>query len=213
MEDILNKQIDSFGITNFLSASKNYTEKFFPDLNLTNLFTNSLKGDISNVFSNQNIGNLFLNELKLAISLLVSIIIIIIIHSIFKAIVENLGNSNFCQIIYFLQYLIIATVTINYFFNVLDITKETINNIVSFINLLIPLLMTLMLTTGSIATTTMIQPILIFMMSFIGNFINLYLIPLLLISITISIVSNLSDKIQIEKISKFFKSSIVWILE
>lgn len=212
MEDILNKQIDSFGITNFLSASKNYTEKFFPDLNLTNLFTNSLKGDISNVFSNQNIGNLFLNELKLAISLLVSIIIIIIIHSIFKAIVENLGNSNFCQIIYFLQYLIIATVTINYFFNVLDITKETINNIVSFINLLIPLLMTLMLTTGSIATTTMIQPILIFMMSFIGNFINLYLIPLLLISITISIVSNLSDKIQIEKISKFFKSSIVWIL-
>ena len=49
-------------------------------------------------------------------------------------------------------------------------------------------------------------------MSFIGNFINSFLIPILLISITISIVSNFSDKIQIDRLSKFLKSSIVWSL-
>lgn len=212
MEEILNEQIDSFGISNFLAASKSYTEEFFPDLDIANLFNNSLKGDVSSVFSIKNIGELFLNEINLAVSLLISIVIIIIVHSIFKAIVENLGNSSFAQVIYFVQYLIIATVTINYFLNVLEITKETINNVVNFINLLIPLLITLMLTTGCIITTTVVQPILIFMISFIGNFINLYLIPLLLISLSISIVSNLSDKVQIEKFSKFFKSSIVWIL-
>lgn len=212
MEEILNNQINLFGISNFLSESKKYTEKFFPNLDINTLFSNSLKGDISNVFVGQKIENIFLGEIYLAISLLISIIVIIIVHSIFKAIVENLGNSSFCQVIYFLQYLIIATVTIKYFFYVLEITKETITDVVSFINLLIPILMTLMLTTGCITTTTIIQPILIFMISFIGNFISLYLIPLLLISISISIVSNLSDKVQIEKFSKFFKSSIIWIL-
>lgn len=212
MEDILNNQIESFGISDFLKASKEYTKEIFPDLDIMNLFNNSLSGNITNVFSLQNIGKLFLNEINLAVSLLISILIIIIIHSIFKAIVENLGNSSFSQVIYFLQYLIIATVTINYFLTVLEVTKEAISNVTNFINLLIPLLMTLMLTTGTITTATTIQPVLIFMISFIGNFINLYLIPLLLISISISIVSNLSDKVQIEKFSKFFKSSIVWIL-
>ncbi len=212
MEDILNNQIETFGISKFLNASKQYTEEVFPDLDIMNLFNNSLSGNITNVFSLQNIGKIFLNEINLAISLLISILIIIIIHSVFKAIVENLGNSSFSQVIYFVQYLIIATVTINYFLTVLEVTKDAISNVTNFINLLIPLLMTLMLTTGTITTATAIQPILIFMISFIGNFINLYLIPLLLISISISIVSNLSDKVQIEKFSKFFKSSIVWIL-
>lgn len=212
MEDILNEQIDSFGIGDFLKASKSYTEEFFPNLDIENLFSNSLSGNIMEVFSVKNIGTFFLNEINLALSLLIGIIIIIVIHSIVKAIIENLENSSINQVIYFVQYLIIATVTINYFLDVLEITKETINNLVNFINSLIPLLMTLMLTTGSITTTTIVQPILIIMITFIGNFINLYLIPLLLVSISISIVSNLSDKVQIEKFSKFFKSSIVWIL-
>ncbi len=212
MQEILNEQIDSLGINNFLNASKKYTENVFPDLDIVSLFNNSLNGDISNTFSIKNVGEIFLNELNIAISLLISILIIIIVHSIFKAIAENLENTSVSQIIYFIEYLIIVTVTINYFLNILNITKESINNVVNFINLLIPLLITLMLTTGTLVSTTAIQPILIFMINFIGNFINLYLIPLLLISMSISIVSNFSDKVQIERISKFFKSSIVWIL-
>lgn len=212
MEGILNNQIESLGIADFLKASKEYTEEFFPDLNIETLFSNTIQGDISGIFSKLNIGNILLNEINLVITLFISVLIVIIVHSIFKAIVENLGNSEFGQVIYFIQYLIIATITINYFLDILETTKATINDVVNFINLLIPILMTLMLTTGSITTTTIIEPILIFMITFIGNFINLYLIPLLLISISISIVSNLSDRIQIDRFSKFFKSSIVWIL-
>ena len=46
----------------------------------------------------------------------------------------------------------------------------------------------------------------------LGNFFNNFLIPVLLMSITFSIISNISDKVQLDKLSKFFKSSIVWIL-
>ncbi len=35
---------------------------------------------------------------------MIDVIIIIIINSIFKAIIENLGNSNSAQITYYLQY-------------------------------------------------------------------------------------------------------------
>ena len=112
-------------------------------------------------------------------------------------------HSGSSQVVYFIQYLIIVTVVINTFVSVLNITKEAIENIINFMNLLIPILITLMLTTGNLVTTSILQPVLIFMINFIGNFINSFLIPILLISITISIVSNISDKIQIERLSKF----------
>ncbi|MCI9365681.1 MAG: hypothetical protein HFJ54_03585 [Clostridia bacterium] len=38
------------------------------------------------------------------------------------------------------------------------------------------------------------------------------LIPLILVSTALGIVSQVSDKIQIKKLSKFFKSGVVWFL-
>ena len=83
---------------------------------------------------------------------------------------------------------------------------------IDFMNLLVPLMTTLMLTTGSITTSSIVQPVLIFVINFIGNFINSFLIPILMVSITLGIISNVSDKVQIDKFSKFLKSSIVWFL-
>ncbi len=212
MNEMINSQTKILGIDDFLNSAKKYTENVFPNLNINELFTSSLTGNIGNVFEISNIGKIFLQEIEIAIKLMISVVVIIIIHSIFKAIIENLGNSSSSKIVYFVQYLIIVTIIINSFLTILNLTRESINNIVNFMNLLIPLLITLMLTTGSLVTTSISQPILIFMVNFIGNFIADFLIPLLLVAITISIISNISDKIQINRLSKFLKSSIVWIL-
>lgn len=212
MNEIIKTQTDALGINNFLESAKNYTENSFPDLDIMQLFSDSISGNIGNIFEYSNIEKIFSNEIGAAVNLMISVLIIIIIHSIFKAIIENLGNSSSSQVVYFIQYLIIVTVVVNTFVSILTVTKEAIENIINFMNLLIPILITLMLTTGNLVTTTILQPVLIFMINFIGNFINAFLIPILLISITISIVSNISDKIQIERLSKFLKSSIIWIL-
>ena len=98
---------------------------------------------------------------------MVTVLIVIIIHSIFKAIIENLGNHASSKMIYFIQYLIIVTLITDSFVSVIDLTRNSIGEIVDFMNLLIPLLSTLMLTTGSITTTGIIQPMILFMISFI----------------------------------------------
>lgn len=212
MNEIIKSQSNVLGINEFLDSAKTYTESSFPNLDIMKLFSDSISGNIGNFFEYSNIGKIFSNEISYAINLMISVLIIIIIHSIFKAIIENLGNSSSSQVVYFIQYLLIVTVVVNTFISILDLTKISISNIVNFMNLLIPILITLMLTTGNLVTTNVLQPVLIFMINFIGNFINSFLIPLLLISITISIISNVSDKIQIGRLSKFLKSSVIWIL-
>ena len=67
------------------------------------------------------------------------------------------------------------------FTEIIKIVKETANDLVGFINVLIPLLLTLLVYTGNIATSTLLQPIILFISNFIGNIIVDILIPIILI--------------------------------
>ena len=78
--------------------------------------------------------------------------------------------------------------------------------------MLIPLLLTLMVYTGNIATSTILEPIILCASNFIGNIIADVLIPIVLIIVVFSIISKISERIQIEKMSKFLKSGVVWFL-
>jgi stage III sporulation protein AE len=98
------------------------------------------------------------------------------------------------------------------FSDIISLIKESIQNMTSFTNLLIPIMMTLIITTGSVTTATIIQPILVFMISLIGNFINNIAIPIVLVSTALGIVSKISNKVQIDRLAKRLKSSTIWII-
>ena len=106
----------------------------------------------------------------------------------------------------------IVTLIMTNFASIISTIKEAIQNLVGFSNCLIPLLMTLMLATGNITTVGVIEPVLMFIITFIGNMISGILLPLVLISTALSIISKVSDRVQVNKIAKFMKSSVVWVL-
>ena len=212
MEEILESQMNSLNINQFLDSAQTFTNEIFPDFNINDFFYSSLTGNFNNISIINYIAKILSEELMIAISLISSVLIIIVIHSIFKTITESLGNSTASQVVYMIQYLVIVTMITNTLVSVLDITKNSISELINFMNLLIPILITLMLTTGCIVTTGMVQPILILLITFIGNFINNFIIPIVLISIVFSIVSNISNKLNINRISKFMKSTIIWVI-
>ena len=135
-----------------------------------------------------------------------------VIHGILKSISDGLNNKGVAQVAYYVQYIMIVALVMTNFAEVINMVKQSIQNLVSFINLLIPILITLMITTGSITSAGVIEPIILFMITIIGNFIVNVAIPIVLISTALGIISQISDKIQIDKLAKFFKSSTVWTL-
>ena len=98
------------------------------------------------------------------------------------------------------------------FSQIVSMIKTSTINMVGFINVLIPLLTTLMVFTGNLTTTSMVQPVIMFSVNFIGNIIQTVILPIVLIASSMSIISKISDKIQIDRISKMLKSGITWLL-
>lgn len=211
-EEILASQQDSLNISSFIEETKKYTQNTFEDLDMGEIFSSAITGDIDNETLLKTFFNMAGEEVLDCISILGSIVVIIVIHSILKSISEGLENKSISQITYYVQYILIVTLIMTNFADILSMVTTSINNLVGFMNSLIPILITLMLTTGNIASAGIIEPIILFIITFIGNFITSVLIPFVLIANVLGIVSKVSDRVQIDKLSKFFNSSVVWVL-
>ena len=211
-EQILEEHKSNFGISEFIKETGKYGGEFLEDINISEMLNEALTGKVDNAKIYRKVLNIFGVEIKQSIKTLISILVIVVIHSILKSISDNLENGNVAKIIYYVQYIIIVSIIMSNFTEIISLIKETANNLVGFMNLLLPILITLMTYTGSIVTGGLIQPIILFMVNLIGNIIQSILIPFVLIIAVLSIVTKISDKVQVTKITKFFKSSITWFL-
>lgn len=205
-------QKETFGINSFIENSKQYTGEFFADADISEILNSAISGKVDNSKIYKKILNILGTEVQTGIKSLLSILAIIIIHSILKSISESLENDSISKLIYYVQYIAIVTIIMSNFSDIINLVKQTSNNLIGFMNTLIPVLVSLMLYTGSITTTSILEPIILFLINFIGNLIQNILIPIILIIASISIISKISDQVQVAKLSKFLKSSTLWFL-
>ena len=210
--ETIKQQQGEFKIQNFLKNSKEYTGEFFEDIDINEILNRAIKGEVDNSTLLKKILNLLGAEVVDNVKTIVSILAIIVIHSILKSISESLENDGIAKLIYYVQYILIVTIIMTNFSDIVELVQDTTSNLVGFMNMLVPLLISLMLYTGSITTSSIIEPIILFMINFIGNMIQNIIVPFVLILTSLVIISKISDRVQIDKLSKFLKSGITWFL-
>lgn len=211
-DEIVESTEEMLDISSFITEAKKYTEDVFKDMDFSETLSSAMKGDLDGGSIAKRIINLLGIEIRSQITMIGSIIIIIVVHSILKSVSDGLDNGGISQITYFVQYILIVTLIMTNFAGIISSIKDTIQNLVGFSYSLIPLLLALMMITGNIVTASAVQPILLILITFIGNFISTFLLPMILIGTSLGIISKISDKVQIDKLAKTFKSSVVWIL-
>lgn len=211
-DEIIDSQKEELNISEFIEEADKYTKQTFKDVDVNDMLSSAIKGKIEKKTLFSGVINLFGNEIKNTLNVLGTILIIIVIHSILKTISENLENQNVSKITYYVQYILIATLILNNFADIISSTKEAINNMTGFIQVLTPLLVTLVATTGSVVTANIMQPILLVVINIISNLFQNFFIPIVLISTALTIISKISDKVQIGKLSKFLNSTVIWVI-
>lgn len=172
------EQQEEFKIQDFIKNAEKFTGEFFEDIDINEILNDAIKGEVDNSTLLKKILNILGKEVTTNIKSLVSILAIILIHSILKSISESLENNNISKLIYYVQYILIVTVIMSNFTDIIKLVQDTTGNLIGFMNALVPLLITLMMYTGSITTSSVVEPIILFMINFIGNIIQNLIIPL-----------------------------------
>lgn len=169
-EETIQEQQEEFGIQDFLKNSKQYTGEFFEDMDLEETLKDAIKGDIDNASIGKRILNLLGSEFVTSLKAIGGILVIIVIHSILKSISESLENDSISKLIYYVQYILIITIVLASFSDIVKMVQDTTTNLVAFMNMLVPLLITLMMSTGSIITSGVLEPIILFIINFIRQY-------------------------------------------
>ncbi len=209
-EKIIKSQIEALGIHDFIEQSDKYSSEVFEDINISEVMTNAVQGKVDNSTIYRRVLSLFAEEIRNVIASFGGILAIILIHSILKTITDGLENKSVGEIVYYVQYILIIAMVVSNFSDIIVLMNNSIKKLVEFSYMLLPILIALMTVTGSAISATMVQPILLLMIVFIGNIITNLIIPIVLISVSIGIVSNISSRVKIDKVSKFLKSSVIW---
>ena len=207
-EETLEEAEDEYNIKGFLNSAKGYTE----DIKIDDVYKSSITGDFNNKKFLNVIFSLFSKTFKETIKNFSSIIVIILISTILKSIADNLGNESVSKIAYFAEFALILTILLKNFSEIIIEMKKSLENLLSFSNTLIPLLSTLLIASGHISASSILEPLLILLVTFACNFIKNAVIPLILISTAVGIISNISDEVQLHRFSKFLKKGAIWVL-
>ncbi len=209
-EETIEEQQEEFGISEFIEQAEEYSGEFFEDIDMNEILENAIKGEVDNQTLFQKVLSVLGGEVVDGLTVLGSILAIVVIHSILKSVSESLENDTISKLIYYVQYILIVTIVMMNFLDIVQIVKDTCNNLIGFMNILIPLLISLMIYTGSITTSGVLEPIILFLINFIGNMIQTLIIPIVLVFTSLIVISKISDNVQIDKLSKFLKSGVVW---
>ena len=88
--------------------------------------------------------------------------------------------------------------------------ENSITGLVNIMNVLFPILITLMIGVGANVSAGVFQPIVAIICTYVADFFKFFILPLFLISFLFNIISNLSDNIKLDKFGSFISSLFKW---
>lgn len=198
----------------YINELKSYGTEAFPEIYEDKFIEELLSGKV-NIESEsiiERILNIFIKEIRTSMKLVFKIITI----SIFCAIIKNLQSSNengVSEVAFYVCYIVISTLIINSFVNVVELCQNTVKTLNSFMGVLIPIIIIYLTISGHITLVSTLQPVLIGMITLISNVVSNILIPIILVSTILNIISNISEEVDVSKIGALIKKSAMFVLE
>ena len=196
---------------------KTMDEEFYeimPDYNPENLIKDVAKGefkfDIASVF-NRILMFLF-KEVYLNIDILIKLVVLVIICAVLKNLQSSFMSKSVGELAFYVCYIVLVSVLMVSFNSALKAGIEIIDAMVNFMYASIPVLITLLISGGNITSGGVLQPVLIMIVQFTATIIKTVFVPLIVLSTLISIVNNVSDKIQVARLASFLKTITTWSL-
>ena len=195
-------------------------EEFFQNLNIdddTNLYFSILevvKGNSGQAFSTllQNLKDSFINELFGFIPYLSSILVIIIFLALIEGLKPDKFNKSLTSTSIFIGNLVIIGIVFTLFINLYGQTKNTVKLLTKEIEIVFPIILTLMTAAGGSASVSVFKPSVALLCNGVSVIFNKLVIPIIIFILAFSAINAFTDTIKTDKMAEFLKSSLKWIV-
>lgn len=182
------------------------------DFDFLDTFRNILNGKYDGAESFYDyIKEIFFDRIRSMLPTFVSIIVIVFICGLLNGLKGGLLSENVSVIIRFATFLAVSLLLSGEMISIYSTTKNSIENIGIFSEIMSPIILTLMIASNGNASAAVYKPSVVFFSDFVIGVFYKIVMPLIGIIIIFTFVSHLSKDIRIKKFSDFFAGIIKWI--
>ncbi len=213
---ILDEQLNLFDTAKLENFIEDVLEdkEALRDFSFRNIIGKIIRGE--KIFEKDKIKDLivdtFFSEIRINLSFLSKILAITFISAIITNLQGTFENSSVSQIANYVTYMVLAILIIGSFYQLMEVVKVTVGHMVSFMEIIMPILLTFLVIAGGPNTKVLFHPMIIGAVNVIGFLVVNIIIPLIYFSFIVSILANLSDRAELRKISELGRQIITFII-
>jgi len=216
-KNILEEQLESLNIKELeyiLEDIINTSSEYYRDINVRDILFSILKG--KNILDFKGFAKIAIktvvNELLNNLTLISQIVIIAVACSILSNLQNSFEKDSISQLANYVCYIVLSMMIINSFTLALELGKGTVTKMVDFMQVILPILLTLLTAIGSPGTKILFNPVVLGTVNIIGTLVKNVVFPLIFFTFIVGIISRISNKAQFNKISELMREIVVVIL-
>ncbi len=206
------KEIDFSGFNETIAEFKQNDTNFFSIDNVKSKVYSIISGENAINYTSffASIFSIIIDIILKYLPMLSLIIGIGVISNLLGGIKSKFNEKSTSNLIHLVCFLAVVVLTITMITNLSSQAGKAISNMVGQMNILFPILLTLMVGIGATASVGVYQPIVAIISTYIADFFNFFILPLFLASFVFNIINNLSDSIKLDKFNSFISSLFKW---
>lgn len=195
------------GIQTFWRELVNDYGGYLPELEKTSIYEFIKDNDTVSIKSTlMGLVEYLFHELIVNGKLLGLLLMLTLFSTILQTMHTAFEQSAVSKIAYYVVYLVLIFLALNSFYLSVSYAKEAIDTMSSFMIALLPLMLGLVATLGSLATVSFFNPIIIFLIHLSGVLVSKFILPLLFLSALLLIVSSLNENYKVTHLANLFRT-------
>lgn len=215
---IIERQAETSGVDTIAEELLEYADseniELIEGFNPDELINNLTKGDIG--FNPKGFANnalkYFFREIFLNIGILIKLAVLVVICALLKNLKSNFINDSVGEIAFHVCYIMIISVLLVGFGTAVRMGSDIIGRMVGFMYAVVPVIFALLVSGGNITAGGILHPVFLMVIEASASIIKNFFVPLVFLSTVLSIVNNISEKIQLARMASLIKQIITWSL-
>lgn len=156
--------------------------------------------------------NLIFDNILSFLPIIATVIAVAILGGMIQNLKPNFSGKSIGSVVHFVTYGVVIILIFTVITRMITVTTGTIGSIKTQMDAVFPILLTMLSAVGGSVSVSVYQPTMALLASVIINIFTIFLMPLFLISVVLSLVSNLSNNVKLDKFISFINSLFKWVI-
>ncbi|WIW71689.1 stage III sporulation protein AE [Anaerosinus gibii] len=120
---------------------------------------------------------------------------------------NSFENSSIAMLAYSVCFVFLSVIALTAFYHALQIAAKTIDSMVTFMEAILPLMITLLAGVGALTSASLFSPLMVIVVGMISNLVKTVVFPLLMISAGLECTNYIADKYKLSNLTSLLKQS------